>query len=194
MAKLGELGGDLEDALDRVKVPSYVYDRHGVIRWVNRAGLELVGDVRGRQITSVVAPEETRRAQEAYLKHIYSSEDVEAQVVLLDHEGNRVSVEVSSVCLYSGHHVIGVFGQLSDVEVESTSPPHPHLTPRQAQVLLLLEHGRSTEQIADELHLSVETVRNHIRRLLRALDVHSRLEAVAVGRRLHLEASSLPED
>jgi len=194
MAKLGELGGDLEDALDRVKVPSYVYDRHGVIRWVNRAGLELVGDVRGRQITSVVAPEETRRAQEAYLKHIYSSEDVEAQVVLLDHEGNRVSVEVSSVCLYSGHHVIGVFGQLSDVEVESTSPPHPHLTPRQAQVLLLLEHGRSTEQIADELHLSIETVRNHIRRLLRALDVHSRLEAVAVGRRLHLEASSLPED
>jgi len=193
MAKLGELGGDLEDALDRVKVPSYVYDRHGVIRWVNRAGLELVGDVRGRQITSVVAPEETRRAQEAYLKHIYSSEDVEAQVVLLDHEGNRVSVEVSSVCLYSGHHVIGVFGQLSDVEVESTSPPHPHLTPRQAQVLLLLEHGRSTEQIADELHLSVETVRNHIRRLLRALDVHSRLEAVAVGRRLHLEASSIPE-
>ncbi|HXZ57640.1 MAG TPA: LuxR C-terminal-related transcriptional regulator [Gaiellaceae bacterium] len=193
MAKMGELGGDLEDALDRVRVPSYVYDRHGVIRWVNRAGLELVGDVRGRQITSVVAPEETRLAQEAYLKHIYSDEDVEAQVVLLDEKGNRVSVEVSSVCLHSGHHVIGVFGQLSDVHEVSESPPHPHLTPRQAQVLRLLEHGRSTEQIADELHLSIETVRNHIRRLLRALDVHSRLEAVAVGRRLHLEASSIPE-
>lgn len=189
MAKLGELGGDLEDALDRVKVPSYVYDRHGVIRWVNRAGLELVGDVRGRQITSVVAPEETRRAQEAYLKHIYSSEDVEAQVVLMDHEGNRMSVEVSSVCLYQGHHVIGVFGQLSDVQEEGDSPPHPHLTPRQAQVLRLLEHGRSTDQIAEELHLSIETVRNHIRRLLRALDVHSRLEAVAVGRRMHIGSS-----
>ena len=186
MAKLGELGGDLEGALDRVKVPSYVYDRHGVIRWVNRAGLELVGDVRGRQITSVVAPEETRRAQEAYLKHIYSSEDVEAQVVLMDHEGNRMSVEVSSVCLYQGHHVIGVFGQLSDIHEGGESPPHPHLTPRQAQVLGLLEHGRSTEQIAEELHLSIETVRNHIRRLLRALDVHSRLEAVAVGRRMHI--------
>jgi PAS domain S-box-containing protein len=194
MAKLGELGGDLEDALDRIKVPSYVYDRHGIIRWVNRAGIELVGDVRGRQISSVVAPEETRRAQEAYLKHIYGSEDVEAQVVLLDEDGNRVSVEVSSVCLYSGHHVIGVFGQLSDIQEEDEAPPHPHLTPRQAQVLRLLEHGRSTEQIAQELHLSTETVRNHIRRLLRALDVHSRLEAVAVGRRMHLEASSLPEE
>jgi PAS domain S-box-containing protein len=193
MAKLGELGGDLESALDRVKVPSYVYDRHGVIRWINRAALELVGDVRGRQITSVVAPEETRRAQEAYLKRIYSSEDGEAQVVVLDEKGNRVSVEVSAVCLYSGHHVIGVFGQVSNIHEEGDSPPHPHLTPRQAQVLGLLEHGRSTEQIADELHLSIETVRNHIRRLLRALDVHSRLEAVAVGRRMHLE-TSLPDN
>jgi DNA-binding NarL/FixJ family response regulator len=46
----------------------------------------------------------------------------------------------------------------------------------------LLEHGRSTEQIAEELHLSVETVRNHIRAILRALGVHSRLEAVSVVR------------
>ena len=57
------------------------------------------------------------------------------------------------------------------------------------EVLRLLEHGRSTEQIAEELHLSVETVRNHIRAMFRALDVHSRLEAVAVARREHLVAS-----
>lgn len=188
MSTLRELEGDLEDALERVNVPSYIYDRHGIIRWVNRAGRDMFGDVRGRQITSVVAPEETRRAKEAYLKHMFGSEDVEGQVVLLDEKGNRVSVEVSSVCLFEGHHVVGVFGQLSDVEDDAGPPPLPHLTPRQAEVLRLLERGRSTEQIADELHLSIETVRNHIRRLLRALDVHSRLEAVAVGRRLHLEA------
>jgi DNA-binding NarL/FixJ family response regulator len=56
-------------------------------------------------------------------------------------------------------------------------------------VLRFLEHGRSTEQIARELHLSTETVRNHIRHLLRALNVHSRLEAVAVGRQEHLIAN-----
>jgi len=49
-------------------------------------------------------------------------------------------------------------------------------------VLRLLEQGRSTKQIAQELHLSSETVRNHIRHLLRALGVHSRLEAVAIAR------------
>jgi DNA-binding NarL/FixJ family response regulator len=52
--------------------------------------------------------------------------------------------------------------------------------------LALLERGRSTEQIAAELHLSVETVRNHIRAILRALGVHSRLEAVAVSHQRHL--------
>ena len=60
------------------------------------------------------------------------------------------------------------------------------LTPRQAEVLRLLEHGRSTDQIAEELHLSRETVRNHIRHILQALGVHSRLEAVALARHEHL--------
>lgn len=109
-----------------------------------------------------------------------------APVVLLDDEGNRVSVGVSSVCLFRGHRVIGVFGQLADIEEQPEPPPHRHLTPRQAEVLRLLEHGRSTEQIAEHLHLSIETVRNHIRALLRALQVNSRLEAVAVARREHL--------
>jgi DNA-binding NarL/FixJ family response regulator len=49
-------------------------------------------------------------------------------------------------------------------------------------VLRLLEQGRSTKQIAAELHLSTETVRNHIRRLFRALGVNTRLEAVAAAR------------
>ena len=37
--------------------------------------------------------------------------------------------------------------------------------------------------MATDLHLSIDTVRNHIRGLLRALGVHSRLEAVAVAHR-----------
>jgi DNA-binding NarL/FixJ family response regulator len=68
------------------------------------------------------------------------------------------------------------------VDEEPERPRHPHLTPRQAEILRLLERGHSTNQIAHELHLSLETVRNHIRHLLRALGVHSRLEAVAVAR------------
>jgi DNA-binding NarL/FixJ family response regulator len=79
-----------------------------------------------------------------------------------------------------------VFGLLTDPHAVESSAPPAHLTPRQAEVLRLLEQGRSTKQIALELHLSVETVRNHVRHLLQALGVHTRLEAVALARHQRL--------
>ena len=83
--------------------------------------------------------------------------------------------------LVDGGHVVGVFGQLINEPEQPPREPHPDLTPRQAQVLRLLEHGYSTKQIAQELHISTETVRNHIRHILRTLGVNSRLEAVALA-------------
>lgn len=189
--ELKSLGSDVEDAIDRVRVPAYVIDKHGIIRWLNPAARKLVGDVRGRQLTSVVAPEETRRAREIFTRNLSGPPaGSDNKTVLIGADGERLSVEVSAVPLRGGGHVIGVFGQVKDVEEgEPPPPPHPNLTPRQTEVLRLLEHGRSTEQIAHELHISIETVRNHIRHLLRALDAHSRLEAVAIGRREHLDPS-----
>ncbi len=188
MTDLEFFGGDVEDAIGRVRVPAYVIDRQGIIRWLNPAARKLVGDVRGRQVTSVVAPEEARRAREIFTRNLIgppSGSDNSA--VVIDADGERITVEVSAVPLTSGGHVIGVFGQVKDIEDDDPPPPpHPSLTPRQAEVLRLLELGRSTDQIADELHLSRDTVRNHIRRLLRALNAHSRLEAVAIGRSEHL--------
>ena len=67
--------------------------------------------------------------------------------------------------LINGEQVVGIFGLIEDRPDQNPTVPHPHLTPRQAGVLRLLEQGRSTKQIADELHLSTETVRNHVRHL-----------------------------
>jgi DNA-binding NarL/FixJ family response regulator len=89
------------------------------------------------------------------------------------------------VPLYEGNRVIGIFGQVVHEDEEPPRPAHPDLTARQTEVLRLLARGLSTRQIAAELHLSAETVRNHIRDLLRRLGVHSRLEAVAVWRHEH---------
>jgi DNA-binding NarL/FixJ family response regulator len=93
------------------------------------------------------------------------------------------------VPLKRGGHVIGVFGQVRHVDESPPAPAHPSLTPRQTEVLRLLQRGHSTKQIADELHLSVDTVRNHIRRLLANLGAHSRLEAVALPHQRDLVAS-----
>ena len=184
MAGPETMGGDVEDALHRVRVPAYVIDRHGIIRWVNPAAQKIVGDVRGRQVTSVLAPEERRRGREIFTRNLMGPpEGSDNRGIVLDANGERVAIEVSAVPLKRGDHVIGVFGQVKEVEEREPPAPHPSLTPRQTEVLRLLERGRSTEQIADELHLSVETVRNHIRGILRALGVHSRLEAVAMAHR-----------
>jgi PAS domain S-box-containing protein len=176
------VGGDVEQALDSVGVPSYVLDTTGVVRWINPAAERLVGDVRGRQFTSVVAPEDSRRARELFARKVLGKSPTEATGVFVSTAGTRVAVEVSSVPLMSGERVVGVFGLFEERPDDTPTAPHPHLTPRQVEVLRLLEQGRSTKQIADELHLSTETVRNHVRRLLRALGVHSRLEAVAAAR------------
>jgi PAS domain S-box-containing protein len=188
MSGLRAIGGDVEGALERLNVPAYVIDTAGVIRWLNTAGMRLVGDVRGRQFTSVVAPEDRRFAREVFAQKVAGTASVtDAEAVLVDEHGDRVAVDISSVPLMRGGHVIGVFGQVLHEEVQP-APAHPALTPRQGEVLRLLEHGRSTSQIAQQLHLSPETVRNHVRGVLRALDVHSRLEAVAIARRDHLLA------
>jgi DNA-binding NarL/FixJ family response regulator len=57
------------------------------------------------------------------------------------------------------------------------------LSRRQLEVLALLADGASTEAIATELYLSVNTVRNHVQRTIRRLGAHSRLEAVAIALR-----------
>jgi PAS domain S-box-containing protein len=182
------MGHDVTGALEKVRVPSYVVDRHGIIRWANPAAREIVGDVRGRQFTSVLSPEETRRAREIFARNISGAvERSDNHLVVVGQKGERITVDISAVPLRDGDQVIGMFGQVVDIEIDQPAPTaHPHLTPRQTEVLRLLEHGRSTNQIATELHLSVETVRNHIRHILRALGVHSRLEAVALTRRDHL--------
>jgi PAS domain S-box-containing protein len=176
----------LDEVPEHVNVPSYIIDASGIVRWLNRAARNVVGDVRGQQFTSVVAPEHTLRARELFARKVVGTASVtDARVVVVGANGGPVSVEESSVPLLHGDRVVGVFGQVSDLVEEPHTHSELNLTPRQAQVLELLERGRSTSEIADELQPSMETVRNHIRRLLRAVGAHSRLEAVAIASGAH---------
>ena len=58
-----------------------------------------------------------------------------------------------------------------------SAPMGPELlTPREADVLELLQGGRSNAEIAQALHVSIETVRTHVRRIYRKLGVSTRRE------------------
>jgi DNA-binding NarL/FixJ family response regulator len=54
------------------------------------------------------------------------------------------------------------------------------LTPRELEVLRALSVGASTAHIAQDLGISVATVRSYVKSLLGKLGVHSRLEAVTL--------------
>jgi DNA-binding NarL/FixJ family response regulator len=72
-----------------------------------------------------------------------------------------------------GLHVLPTTG--SGREGEGMAGPEL-LTPREADVLDLLQHGRSNAEIAATLHVSVETVRTHARHIYRKLGVRTRRE------------------
>ena len=178
-----KVGGDVEQALENVGVPSYVLDNDGgrpvdqsgsraACRRRSRSPLHLRRRARGQ-------PPRPRAVHPEGARHLPGHG---GDRHLVSTAGTRVAVEISAVPLRNGERVVGVFGLLEERPDDSPSAPPPHLTPRQVEVLRLLEQGRSTKQIAAELHLSPETVRNHVRRLFRALGVNTRLEAVAAAR------------
>lgn len=60
--------------------------------------------------------------------------------------------------------------------VVNTRPPAGKLTPREREVAELAAQGMSNRQIAGELHLSVNTVQNHLRHVFEKLQISSRAE------------------
>lgn len=184
--ELEALGVELEPALEELNMAVYLVDAAGRIRWQNSAAIELVGARCGSQFASVLAPEYLHEARRAFSRKLLGSEgSVDREWVVLGPDGSRTRVVTSGVPLESDGRVVGVFG-IARLVASEESRPWPHLTPRQYETLRLLAKGLSTPQIAARLGIAPETTRGHIRRLLGALGVHSRLEAVARGRELGL--------
>jgi NarL family two-component system response regulator LiaR len=63
-------------------------------------------------------------------------------------------------------------------------PVKSPLTAREWEVIDLLKAAKTTDQIAGELVLSTETVRSHVKNILRKLDVRSREDAVVAADRM----------
>jgi DNA-binding NarL/FixJ family response regulator len=63
-------------------------------------------------------------------------------------------------------------------------PARDHsLSARELEVLQLLANALSVPVIAERLHLSTHTVRNHVKQILTKLDAHTQLEAVVIAAR-----------
>lgn len=66
------------------------------------------------------------------------------------------------------------------------NPPVPHLTPRQSEILRYLAKGLTNRDIAELLHIRIDSVEEHVNGILTKIDAANRTEAVAIALRKQL--------
>ena len=104
-----------------------------------------------------------------------SSIDEVAQAVRVVSEGQSLISPSMAVKL------IDEFKQMSKPEREQG--PALKLTERELEVLRLVAKGLNNREVAKELFISENTVKNHVRNILEKLQLHSRMEAVMYAMR-----------
>jgi DNA-binding NarL/FixJ family response regulator len=70
------------------------------------------------------------------------------------------------------------FAAMARKDEEKQQMPAPRLTDREMEVLNLVAQGLNNRDIAKNLFISENTVKNHVRNILEKLHLHSRMEAV----------------
>ncbi len=63
---------------------------------------------------------------------------------------------------------------------------HEDLTKREQEVLLLISEGKSNQEIADQLFITLKTVKTHVSNILAKLEVEDRTQAAIYAFRHHL--------
>ncbi len=74
--------------------------------------------------------------------------------------------------------LLNEFAAMSKAGADRPQVPTPRLTEREMEVLRLVAQGLNNRDIAKQLFISENTVKNHIRNILEKLHLHSRMEAV----------------
>ena len=106
-----------------------------------------------------------------YLLKEISIEEVADAIRAVTHGQSLISPSMASKLLTE-------FNSLARRAEEKQQVPAPRLTERELQVLKLVAQGGSNREIAEQLFISENTVKNHVRNILEKLHLHSRMEAV----------------
>jgi PAS domain S-box-containing protein len=182
--------------IDSLVVPASLHDVDGRFVHVNEAAERASGKSNaqwlGHHFTEPLPPEARDKVAALFRRAVESGEPTDFETVFIDASGHLRGVRAQHLPLRSGDAIVGVLILAFDVRRLPSEPisleREPRLTPRQREILDMIASGLSTSEIAKELTLSTETVRNHVKRVLRELNVHTRLEAIASARRLGLLA------
>jgi PAS domain S-box-containing protein len=184
--------------VDSLVVPASLHDVEGRFLHMNAAAERASGrsnaQLLGRHFNELLPPETREHVEAQFHRAVERGEPTDFETRFVDAGGRVRGVRAQHLPLRSGDAIAGVLILAFDVRQPPPSDPvrldpHPRLTPRQREILDLIAAGRTTAEIASDLTLSTETVRNHLRSVFRELHAHTRLEAIAAAQRLGLLAA-----
>ena len=115
--------------------------------------------------------ESIKAGASGYLLKEVSTEEVADAVRSVWQGHSRISPAMAS-------KLLNEFQTLTKKADERQPLAPPRLTERELQVLRLVAKGLGNRDIAGQLYISENTVKNHIRNILEKLQLHSRMEAV----------------
>jgi PAS domain S-box-containing protein len=185
--------------VDSLGVAASLHDVEGRFVHLNAAAERASGKTNaqllGRRFTELLPPEARENVEAQFRRAAERGEPTDFETVFVDASGRLRGVRAQHLPLRAGDVIVGVLILAFDARHLPAEPiaarieRQPHLTPRQREILDLIASGLSTSEIAKELTLSSETVRNHLRSVFSELHAHSRTEAIATAQRLGLLAT-----
>ena len=183
--------------VDSLVVPASLHDVEGRFVHMNAAAERASGSsnarMHGRHFTALLPPEARENVAAQFRRAVERGEPTDFETVFVDASGQLRGVRAQQLPLRHGDAIVGVLILAFDVRRSPSEPIRlrvdPRLTPRQREILGLIASGLSTAEVARELTLSPETIRNHLRNAFRELGAHTRVEAVAAAQRLGLLAA-----
>jgi DNA-binding NarL/FixJ family response regulator len=177
-----EVVGEAGDGLSAIQIVADVAPDVVLldVRMPKRTGLEACIEIKelvptARIIMLTVSDEEAdlyeavKNGASGYLLKDSSIDEV-AQAVRVVAEGQSLISPSMAVKL------LDEFKEMSRVDKDQVSTPR--LTDRELEVLKLVATGQNNREVARQLFISENTVKNHVRNILEKLQLHSRMEAV----------------
>jgi len=159
---------------------------------VNEPALALVGrsraDLIGNSIVDVIDPSERAESALQWQAFLHSGEYT-GERDLLRADGAKVPIDFAARLATVDGRRLAIYVMLGKngsrpVPAAARSPSRSStrpLTRREREVVTLIAMGRETAQIAQELHVSQETVRTHVRNAMAKLGAHTRAQLVAIA-------------
>ena len=181
--------------VDSLVVPASLHDLNGRFVHMNAAAERASGksnaEMLGRDITYLLPDEVHEIVLVHFRRSVERGEPNDFETAFIDASGQLRGVRAQHLPLREGDTIVGVLILAFDVRRQPSElvRVRPRLTPRQRQILELIASGLSTAEVARELTLSTETVRNHLRNASTELRAHTRVEAIATAQRLGLLAA-----